>query len=1060
MSKNKCPLPKYLNAFVNNKLKPESHQKVGVHIAVCPKCSAIVEALQSEPSASSGKRQVQPQPIEKEEPAEITSKAPAVTPTTQPVTAATPKSKASASSSPLMKIVTTIVVLGSIGAVANHFYGDAWFGDKSETAGPVDPTIPPLPDKGPSVPEQNAVPAETDTPAQTGFVMGDLTGSVPIENVKVTITAGPDGDIDEVVDLHLGFGFPLRLTALQPIELGPVFAALPTSSSLDVGTQKINAGQPATFEFSQTENSNDRDPLKTSNFLLSDLKVSDICQIGFAAKGRSNWSLAGYRIEINGKRFASNNSFNLNPHELNQDIQPRLAELIGQHDALVNEVNDLEFVIRSGLATDLDQQRLDEKKAQLNQLVQPIDQLGGQLLGHRPNLPETSDQFVAPAADADSLSSVRISLIPGGQDKPGTLNPVYLQAGGRKFLLASEVSPLQESDPQSFEISSSDLKLNPIGRDQLEQFAIGVIGSNEPFDQIPDRAALQRVLVEADGDVVYDSELSLGDRNTLNQTTLIPPAHRDDQGDVVLNAASETVLYAWRPGLLLSESPEIVEQLPVEPVPPLPPYETVTSFGPTVPVNSTTNGARPIPNSFSPIRADSVDAPARIGVGDLLIALLLKDLIDRLGNPSTKGDSDTNPNPAPIPAAKKLQIHNVRFGPLQRMILPVEGSATQVVWEVENPEDVKEYQVRLWFVMPHFAMSQSGLRSFALLVSESAKIPNRDNRKQMIASLPAIDLSSVTKVEERAHGFLKPEVIAFDSKGKVIPNPVGSDGPLLPILTKGSQREFSTMRSSTIPLLATDFRQSIQVSGDGFDPPESIIPWIPYSGVPNNDGRSSWILGKPANAHNAMTFESPAASPVVGVSSWDPAITQLTLRFDNPIKLDGNYRMVGHLGFIDLINSNVSSTNPVANSKNEVSLQARIIVQNLSPAGRLPVAPHGIATVGSAAIPQLQEVLRIETSAPLTYSKVDANTPLMLIDIPIALDLNGAAYSTALNKNGKTPKLQSLSGLKVTNFPSGAAPLGAMNKSLVSLTLMLKMKRDAAHQAIGLFGLRLVRDPR
>ncbi len=138
--------------------------------------------------------------------------------------------------------------------------------------------------------KKDAVSAES---IPTGFMLGLLPASESIEQIRVTILPAPGREIDELVDVHLGFGFPLRLSTVDAQEMQPVFAALPTESSLDADAEAIPAGELSWFQFDQTAEANERDPLKTSQTLLQGLKVSDITQIGFATKGQSDWTLAG-----------------------------------------------------------------------------------------------------------------------------------------------------------------------------------------------------------------------------------------------------------------------------------------------------------------------------------------------------------------------------------------------------------------------------------------------------------------------------------------------------------------------------------------------------------------------------------------------------------------------------------------------------------------------------------------------------------------------------------------------------------------------------------------------
>lgn len=387
----------------------------------------------------------------------------------------------------------------------------------------------------------------TDNDLASGFAMGSLSADDPIKQIKVTIEAAPGAPITEVVDLHLGFGFPLRLSPSGQMQ--PVFAALPSDSSLGTDVKAIPAGQPVWFQFDQSDQASDRDPLKTSHTLLSGLSVGDISQIGFASAGVSDWTLGKYKIEVNGQLYAANGSFNKSLKEVIQQYRFEVKELMAKNDLLAGKVDELTTIVEAGLGTEAEEKILAENKAELAGLVEPLRRMGGQLLGQFPAVIETESGF-EPSLPTDRVSSIRLAMLAGGDERPGTVNPLYLRAGGRKFLLASELAPLADvPNEQVFELTPVDLSFDPVSRSDLKNFSIGLLGSNQPLSQQPDSAKLQRVSLDVDGKNVYASEPIQSDRQSLERVLLVPPAHRDERGQVVVNPSNDFDRYAWNPGL-------------------------------------------------------------------------------------------------------------------------------------------------------------------------------------------------------------------------------------------------------------------------------------------------------------------------------------------------------------------------------------------------------------------------------------------------------------------------------------------------------------------------------
>lgn len=1044
----------------------------------------------------------------------------------------------------------------------------------------------------------DGAPSGNSQTVDAGFAMGSLAPTDPIETIKITIEAAPGAPITEVVDLHLGFGFPLRLSPSTSGQMKPVFAALPSDSSLGTDAKAVPAGEPVWFQFDQSDQTSDRDPLKTSHTLLSGLTVGDISQIGFASGGVSDWTLAKYKIELNGQLYAANGSFNKSLKQVIQQYQFKVKELMAKNDVLAGKVDELTTIVEAGLGTEAEEKILAENKAELAGLVEPLRRMGGQLLGQFPAVVETESSF-QPVVPTDRVASIRLAMLAGGDEQPGTVNPLYFRAGGRKFLLASELAPLADApNEQVFELSPVDLSFDPVSRSDLNNFSIGLLGSNQPLSQQPDSAKLQRVSLEVDGKNVYTSEPIQSDRQSLERVLLVPPAHRDEQGQVVVNPSNDFDRYAWNPGLKIPQArPTAAQQDPGRgsgsgeagantagaglanngstPSPGTAesgPAVTRTSGagpgsgktnGPAEAAVATASGAgKSEPDASGPDASepDASDADSNLvsrgagssgangsgegmdtgkgsrpgsnvagtspggsspggsgaaggglglaggggggsippGMGspgpspgssrnpspnqtasagnpnvpdtiETLVGSLLAALGNRAGNatppdptglgstpgvsnPPVNGASGAGANgnapntatPTVIPAPKKLQISQVRFN-YRYLSVPADGSPCTVDWEVENSQDVKEFQVRLWGRLPHRGSQ------VPVLIAESQRIENRIASGSGVfrsAPLPEIDLAKTFLPSSEYHrAFVEPEVIAFDRDGNMIAQGGAAKGPMLPLLTKSSQlnqQPFVIGRDPSIQLSRqSSVERQFQIDGDGYDAPASVIPWNSFASQPTYDGKSVWIANTPTNSHNAFTFEESSLSPMVGVSVWDPNVGQLTVRFDNQVRLDANYRLVAHLG---IMNGN-------ATTDNQVEIDARLIVQDISGSKGGIYEPDELAGTPSAA-----EVLRIETTRTVTYDKQGARTPMFLIDIPIACDLDYAAYNSELFETASVGT-STLTDMEVDKNFEQSLPIGSIDKAFVSLTLMLKLANRVDNEAIGLFGLRLVQDP-
>lgn len=367
-------------------------------------------------------------------------------------------------------------------------------------------------------------------------------GSESVEVLVVSIDVGADGDeLAEPVALDLGLGFPLWLNPVGRVEgeLAPFGAA---AQSATVGPT-VAPGQRATFTFSSA-GPMDQDVLETSTQLLQDVRISDIARIGFMSRGDSNWVLAGYEIEINGRRFAANPGVNLSVEAAREATVFRIAEVNLAIAPLEDEAADLRALQETGLATEDDLARLDAVTAELSPLVAERARLDAQEHGTYPWFDEP--EFVSPWRSEAHIDSARVTVDTDIHPLADTSNLIYFQTGGHKFLIGTSETPLSgEFGPQTFEL---DLLSAPLTAADLRGFALGMLGHGGLNGTAPDRWHPRRLVVEIDGGIVYDSELSEVDRLSLEAIRIVPPAHVGPDAAVVHNDLSVRETYVWHAG--------------------------------------------------------------------------------------------------------------------------------------------------------------------------------------------------------------------------------------------------------------------------------------------------------------------------------------------------------------------------------------------------------------------------------------------------------------------------------------------------------------------------------
>lgn len=436
----------------------------------------------------------------------------------------------------------------------------------------------------------------------------DFKAEDDIKTLSVRIQVGAGGaDLEEPVALDLGLGFPFWLHPVGRESASPPFGAVPQETSAQA---KIAAGSSAAFTFN-LEGAAGQDELRTTPQLLAGVHVADISRIGFAGAGNSAWILAGYEIQINGKVFASKSNLDATetPAEnkklidlLDKRIVPlqteladlqalaeaklakpedlkrlaeveaalktlladksklsaqagiqakaaqdaarsRLAELKAKITPLFGQWADNRTLVESQLAEDADRAQLTEAQNALTPLLRERAWLEGQLEGRYPWFEDKT--FKSPWRTELPLRTAKVTI--QTQTHPGadTQNYLYFCAGGHKYLLGSPARPPRIAGLQVFRL---DLFAAPLTQGDLRGWALGMLGLPEPYGAVPNRWHPARLLVELDGKIAYDSEENANDRQSMLSIRLIPPAHRGQDGALVINTPNTRETFLWEAG--------------------------------------------------------------------------------------------------------------------------------------------------------------------------------------------------------------------------------------------------------------------------------------------------------------------------------------------------------------------------------------------------------------------------------------------------------------------------------------------------------------------------------
>lgn len=844
--------------------------------------------------------------------------------------------------------------------------------------------------------EPSEEPVKHEGLPRTPFEMGTLPPDEVVESIKITLGVGTDGaPLTEPVDVHLGLGFPLRLYPLGGVKREPSFAAFPFKSSLNEMATDILPGKMATFEFSAKEGDVGFDVLRTSQQLLTGVKCGDLQSIGFASQGRTDWVLAGYRIEVNGKLFAANGLVDVRAQQKLASSRESLMKMLPEYEAKSKKTT-----------------LTDEEKTELKVEHALVRALSGRVVGAVPWFEESDEKFKPAALTGSKVDNLRVTLTGGKGPQQGTRNPVYLVVGSRKFLLSSEMDPLgDESDPRLFDLAAFELAMNPLSKEALAAPGVGVVGSGAPMNKIPDRAQFQRVQLEVDGQVVYDSEKQPDDQKTLPELWLSPAAHFDEGGDVVRATPTPGEVPVWNSGMKLAGA---AATLPPEPqVPVLPPI-----VGPPI--------GLPPPPLLPPDRTVLPGGLPPPGGGLLPLINALAQLL------------------FPLPPSAAPLISGVRIAPTTPIVRDTD--VVTVNWTVGgNTSQITSWRVDLFAVLPHKPAPVLNI-PMATLIGIPAGATS--------TIMPAINRAAVAGLlapgsAEALYLYVQPRVTALGPLGNVL---TAANGSLLPLFPAGTTTAMVGLKRGGVlrppPILANAPAPSFQVT------PAVTPPFLNWQAMPLADPlaiRNAWSLTAEHGSHFGLLFASHENIPgAVTLPAWSTAsrptgdgAETITIRIEGfvpwpPAGANG-LRAISHVGFVG-----GSSPATTGQMLARAELSSGPLRRNLS---------------GSAVIGLVHPFFSMQTTAPIPAAPLAKSQPLMLIDMPLRSDrlgannlvgypldpVNGASFSFV------PPAVPAF------NFPAYTAQ-AATGTMYVTLTYMITLTTADATDSVGVIGARLVPD--
>jgi len=728
----------------------------------------------------------------------------------------------------------------------------------------------------------------------------DLDADQAVESLSIEISVGAGGKpLAEPVALDLGLGFPLWLHPLGQAEgPGRLFGAVPQETT---ARATIAAGGQGKFVF-RREGPPGADALRATSQLLAGVRVADLARVGFLCRGDSGWVLAGYRVEVNGRLLAANDQVHASVAETQKVAAARLAEIGIQLAPLQEEADSIRMLAEAKLATDDDRTRLRKIEKLLLPLAREQDRLQRQREGSYPWFVEPA--FAPPWRKGKAVQQARVTVFTAAHPGANTANFVYYRTGGHKFLFSSQANPLSaENGPASFAL---DLLGAPLVAADLRGHAWGMLAHPEPYGEAPDRWHPERLVVEVDGSVVFDSDAADIDRLSLKAVRVIPPAHFDTAGGLVTNTpiAREAVVWeagkgqgldlagggaAALPGAEEADFPKPEPGLAFDPAA----YAAAESFAGFDP------GFPPFPGEQSDGAVQELagggpvdiqfDEPGWTPAPSWLDVSVVFQLLDRIRDAVLEAiEADA--------AGEPVQVEHVR---VQRLA----ADGFRVAWDVHGDEaNVAGYLVELHVLRPH-AASPLGAGVWSTVVGPG------------VYQADAADVLPALEAEAGGDRLLAYVVAS------VAPQAAGGSNP--------------GQLSPAIPLVAGE--RLSPAGGFQYEDASGTVGAAPFSIGEPASRRAVWFPG-PAASHTGFVFDTGGVGQniVLRPETGDAWLAQ-TLQPD--ARVEGTYRLVGHLGFLG---TSVTAANAATA---DVSL-------NLLGDGRPPLGPATCSgTMGERLMP-------------------------------------------------------------------------------------------------------------
>jgi hypothetical protein len=430
--------------------------------------------------------------------------------------------------------------------------------------------------------------------------------------------------------------------------------------------------------------------------------------------------------------------------------------------------------------------------------------------------------------------------------------------------LASPINPL--APETGLRTIPLDLDDGPLTAADLRGHGLGMLAHADPYGTAPDRWHPQRLIVEVDGSVVYDSDQNELDRTSLAAIRVIPPAHVDEAGSVVANDPVERETFVWMAGRgqgldLVNggavELPGLDEADFPEPEPGLP-YDEEEYAGADY-YDGFDDGYQPFPGEVwyeeewayvDPGMYPGDDWVDPVGWNDIGGTPWwdILEFVERLIEIITG-------SPAGVP----VQVENVR--------LVNAGGFWEVHWDVFGDDSqVTSYLVEVLTMQPHEVPAISGVAAFDLAAAWQRQLP-----------IPA---GAVATAEAQVTGGGGDPLLAY-LMPRVTPITAAGPEPGLP----GAARALTELRGDTLISLAPGAICTIDGAPQAFGP------------VPA--GSAVWNPG-PCQSHTGFLFDAPLAGAFHVALRATPPDTAAGATAEHAGGLfAGEISIVGHVGFAE-----------------------------------------------------------------------------------------------------------------------------------------------------------------